>query len=150
MTINVVENNWSEQGGQTISTEEELPSRTAAAQQSLILISTLDEATVVSALTELTRASSDNNMNSQQQQQQHYLKIIDEYEVYANIEGNKKRKGKRQKRGRCSTCGKKTTYFCPLCPVPPNAIRPWYCQNGSCHSDGMTVVNVSRSNSVSY
>ena len=148
MTINVVESNWSEQGRQTISTDEEVASRTTTVQESLISISTLDETTVVSALTELTRVS-DNNINSQEQQQ-HYLEIIEEYEVYANIEGTKKRKGKRQKRGRCSTCGKKTTYFCSLCPVAPNAIKARYCQAGPCHSDGMTVVNVSRSNSVLY
>ena len=42
------------------------------------------------------------------------------------------RKGRRRSRGRCRSCGMKTSWYCPACEPRPGSQREWYCTKERC------------------
>ena len=71
----------------------------------------------------------------------HVLKEIDETIVESTMkkvvgkDGTVKRKmyqSLRKRRGRCIYCGRKTSWFCPICPIQNGSMRHWCC---NCNGD---------------
>ena len=100
--------------------------------------STLDEQTVVSALTELTRRSPE---KLEETIVEHMLLEENDLVAYCpqGREGSE-RAGRRKRRGSCVSCGRKTKYYCQKCDAPAKCIHHWLCLPATkrpCHEKHM-------------
>ena len=89
----------------------------------------MDEIAMASVLTGMTGGQI--NDTNEIVGKKHALFKNDEFEVYIAVsnEDNTKRTCKRVKRGKCSYCKNKTTFFCPSCKPVNNSKKAWFCGN---------------------
>jgi hypothetical protein len=100
---------------------------------------THDEATVVSALTDLSSVMASTVSTKESILGKHSLVQTDSF-VCHSVDG---REGKRRKRGKCMYCVSNTSYMCPTCPPKPKAQEHWCCpvkSKKTCHTKHITAV----------
>lgn len=110
-----------------INLPEETNETSSVSQSSAVMqTSTLDDATVFSALTDFT-----SGMRERQPalEEIHTEEVETEMEAHEVIDvAGRKRRGERLRRGKCIDCHRKTSSFCKGCPVPKKkCLKPWFC-----------------------